>query len=244
MNNIRNDINLREAISRHEQKLPPMPADLNERVMKRLSSLPLTPSEGRGTQSRFSSLSLWIGRLGSLEEPLNVALAPQRGANPHSRRRSGVRLVGAIAATVLLLLAFHFTQKPVEEQPLVAEVPVAAPQPEKPVVTENVIEPQQSTKAEKPQKLAESAKPVKAEKPAEAKENLGSLSPRRGQGVRLEEDLSLVIPADKQALVDIYLAEEALQVAYELQAQQEELRAYAASLMGVEEPQPQSIIAF
>ncbi|MBO4550422.1 MAG: hypothetical protein J5733_06795 [Bacteroidaceae bacterium] len=218
MNNIKNDINLREAISRREQKLPPMPADLNERVMKRLSSLPLTPSEGRGTLSRFSSLSLWRGR--------------------------GLRLVGAIAATVLLLLAFHFTQKPVEEQPLVAQVPVAAPQPEKPVVTENVIEPQQSTKAEKPQKLAESAKPVKAEKPAEAKENLGSLSPRRGQGVRLEEDLSLVIPADKQALVDIYLAEEALQVAYELQAQQEELRAYAASLMGVEEPQPQSIIAF
>ena len=66
MNNIKNDINLREAISRHEQKLPPMPADLNERVMKRLSSLPLTPSEGRGTQSRFSSLSLWIGRLGAL----------------------------------------------------------------------------------------------------------------------------------------------------------------------------------
>ena len=226
MNNIKNDINLREAIGRREQKLPPMPADLNERVMKRLSSLPLTPSKGGGTQSRFSSLSLWIGRLGSLEEPLNVALAPQRGANPHSRRRSGVRLVGAIAATVLLLLAFHFTQKPVEEQPLVAQVPVAAPQPEKPVVTENVIEPQQSTKAEKPKK------------------SLGSLSPRRGRGVRLEEDLSLVIPADKQALVDIYLAEEALQVAYELQAQQEELRAYVASLRGVEEPQVQAIIAF
>ena len=28
------------------------------------------------------------GRLGSLELPLNVATAPQRGANPHSRRRS------------------------------------------------------------------------------------------------------------------------------------------------------------
>ena len=27
------------------------------------------------------------GRLGSLEQPLNVAVAPQRGANPHSRRR-------------------------------------------------------------------------------------------------------------------------------------------------------------
>lgn len=50
------------------------------------------------------------------------------------------------------------------------------------------------------------------------------------------------IPADKQALADIFLAEEALQVAYELQAQQEAIRAYAASLIGVELPKP--IIAF
>ena len=28
------------------------------------------------------------GRLGSLERPLNVAAAPQRGASPHSRRRA------------------------------------------------------------------------------------------------------------------------------------------------------------
>ena len=56
MNDIKNDINLREAVSRRERQLPPMPSDLNERVMK---GLPLTPSEGRGTQSRFSSLSLW-----------------------------------------------------------------------------------------------------------------------------------------------------------------------------------------
>ena len=33
------------------------------------------------------------GRLGSLELPLNVATAPQRGANPHSRRRE--RMEGA-----------------------------------------------------------------------------------------------------------------------------------------------------
>ncbi|MBQ7462889.1 MAG: hypothetical protein IJS63_11740 [Bacteroidaceae bacterium] len=50
------------------------------------------------------------------------------------------------------------------------------------------------------------------------------------------------IPADKQALADIFLAEEALQVAYELQAQQEAIRAYAASLIGEELPKP--IIVF
>jgi len=36
MNELKNDNNLREAIGRREQQLPPMPADLNERVMKGL----------------------------------------------------------------------------------------------------------------------------------------------------------------------------------------------------------------
>ena len=52
-----------------------------------------------------------------------------------------------------------------------------------------------------------------------------------------EEDAS-PIPTDKQALADIYLAEEALQVAYELRAQQEAIRAYAASLAGEDVPKP------
>jgi len=51
-----------------------------------------------------------------------------------------------------------------------------------------------------------------------------------------------IIPRDKQALADIYLAEMVLQVAYEQQAQQEAIRAYAASLTG--EEMPESIITF
>lgn len=59
-----------------------------------------------------------------------------------------------------------------------------------------------------------------------------------------EEDIS-PIPTDKQALADMYLAEVALQVAYERQAQTEALRAYAASLEDEEEETPaQPIIAF
>ena len=50
------------------------------------------------------------------------------------------------------------------------------------------------------------------------------------------------LSAEKQALADIYLAEAALQVAYEQQAQQQAVRAYVASITGQEEPQP--IIAF
>ena len=40
MNELRNDKNLQEAVSRREQKLPPMPADLNERLMQRLGEQP------------------------------------------------------------------------------------------------------------------------------------------------------------------------------------------------------------
>ena len=36
MNELQNDNNLRQAVSRREQQLPPMPADLNERLMQRL----------------------------------------------------------------------------------------------------------------------------------------------------------------------------------------------------------------
>jgi len=57
-----------------------------------------------------------------------------------------------------------------------------------------------------------------------------------------EEEPPSPIPADKQALADIYLAEVALQVAYEQRAQAEALRTYAASITGEETPEP--IIAF
>ena len=36
MNDIKNDINLKEAVSRREQQLPPMPEGLNEKVMESL----------------------------------------------------------------------------------------------------------------------------------------------------------------------------------------------------------------
>ncbi len=46
---LQGDDNLREAIRRHEQKQSPMPADLNERLMKRLEEPApnLSQKEGR-----------------------------------------------------------------------------------------------------------------------------------------------------------------------------------------------------
>ena len=47
MNELRNDKNLQEAVSRREQKLPPMPADLNERLMQRLGEQPPSATKPR-----------------------------------------------------------------------------------------------------------------------------------------------------------------------------------------------------
>ena len=78
------DDNLREAIRRREQKLPPMPADLNDRLMKRLGTTP-NPSPREG---RTKSLPYW-GRLVGAAACLliiigiGVALMPSK-ENPSS----------------------------------------------------------------------------------------------------------------------------------------------------------------
>lgn len=138
---------------------------------------------------------------------------------------------GAVAAGILLLLVFRFSREPAEQQPVLdchitkqpAPQPVVEDREEETVLAEVQPTPQPARKRR--ETIPQQCKPV-------------------AEPLLAQTDEEPIIPADKQALVDIYLAEEALQVAYELQAQQEELRAYAASLTGEEEPQPQSIIAF
>lgn len=93
MNDIKNDKNLCEAVCRKEQKLSPMPADLNERLQQRLSSL---SSEETKNQSAFSSLSSWRGR--------------------------GVRLLLlAVAASIALLIVFNFGKQQSSQEPVVAQ---------------------------------------------------------------------------------------------------------------------------
>ena len=58
-----------------------------------------------------------------------------------------------------------------------------------------------------------------------------------------DEPVDIVSP-DSQALADIYLAEAALQVAYQQQAQAEALRAYIASLGEEDAATVQTTIAF
>ena len=54
MNDIKNDINLKEAVSRREQQLPPMPEGLNEKVMNSLTSRPVP----KGRRLKFWPLAI------------------------------------------------------------------------------------------------------------------------------------------------------------------------------------------
>ena len=47
MNELRNDKYLQEAVSRREQKLPPLPTDLNERLMQRIDTSAPAPTSRR-----------------------------------------------------------------------------------------------------------------------------------------------------------------------------------------------------
>lgn len=53
MNELKNDNNLREAVNRREQQLPPMPADLNKRLMQRIA-------ESEPARSETKSRRLWL----------------------------------------------------------------------------------------------------------------------------------------------------------------------------------------
>ena len=53
MNELKNDNNLRQAVSRREQQLPPMPADLNKRLMQRIA-------ESEPARPETKSRRLWI----------------------------------------------------------------------------------------------------------------------------------------------------------------------------------------
>ena len=82
---LQKDDNLREAIRRHEQKQSTMPADLNDRLMKRLEATPSLPPRG---EERTKSLPYW-GRLVGAAACLliiigiGVALMPSK-ENPSS----------------------------------------------------------------------------------------------------------------------------------------------------------------
>lgn len=84
MNELKNDNNLRQAVSRREQQLPPMPADLNKRLMQRIA-------KSEPARSETKSRRLWI------------------------------YAAVAVAASIALLIVFHFGKEQTPQEPLVAQ---------------------------------------------------------------------------------------------------------------------------
>ncbi len=83
------DDNLREAIRRREQKQPTMPADLNDRLMKRLGPTP-TPSRREG---RIKSLPYWgrlVGAAACLLIIIGIGVALMPSKKSPSIRQDGV----------------------------------------------------------------------------------------------------------------------------------------------------------
>ncbi len=167
--------------------------------------------------------------------------------NPHSRRRTGWGWVGIAAAILIAILLWpgshRETMTQTQVKPVVAMAkPQPVPQPVAEEKTENAmaevqLAPQPARQpARKRRKAAQGSDDDIQSAPVEEP------VPAQAEPMGLQEEKVPDIPADKQALADFFFAEEALQVAYELSAQQEELRAYAASLTGQE--LPKTVIAF
>ena len=188
----------------------------------------------------------------------NVPLHPERLALPSeeeldaaekefdrfvAKQKQPARLIAfwpfaaAVAAVLVVAFLLRPTKSPVVPDDKVVQNETAV-QAEK---TEQATQPE----AAEPVKIA-AHKPRKTRKPhvidkiceAEPHEEVAEL-PSIPEETQQEEEVEVSpIPADKQALADMFLAEEVLQVAYELRAQQEAIRAYTVSLTDEEPAKP------
>lgn len=201
--------------------------DLREALRRKYANTPQLPSD-------------FMNRMHKVAQP----------KKPHSsfviRHSSFPYWAGIAAALLIAFLVWPESHKETttqqEVKPIVAKAePQPVPQPIVEETKEEVLTEAQPT----PQLVREQRKAVKKHSDPIEEPVLAQAEPVIAESElkesNPEEDVPL-IPAHKQALADIFLAEEALQVAYELQAQQEAIRAYASSITGEEMPGP--IIAF
>lgn len=165
-------------------------------------------------------------------------------------RSTGLRLLWAGGIAAALVVGFFLWPRQQAQQPgpaaptVVAELPkqeADTPVEPKEPAPQNNLKPQKTPKTLGNQ--PKPSKPIVPEEPqvepllAEAEPVLPSSSAEE------KEELPVISP-EKQALVDIFLAEEVLQVAYEMHEQTEPLRAYIATLEGRELETSHQIISF
>jgi len=130
MNELKNDNILRQAVSRREQQLPPMPADLNERLMQCIEET----------------------------EPARSETKP---------RRWWLYAAVAVAASIALLIVFHFGKEQTPQESLVAlRVDQPTTSVPEPVEGEPVIEEPSNAASES----VEAPAPQPSQKPAKKRQ--------------------------------------------------------------------------
>ena len=191
---------LKAALERRAARVPPLPSDFAEKVLQRHRA-----SAVRSTGLRL----LWAGGIAAALVVGFFLWPPEQAQQP-----------GPAAPTVVAELPKQESDTPIEPK---EHAPLNTPSSP---ITPNTLKPL------KPQKTLgnqpKPSKPIVPEEPqvepllAEAEPTLPSSS------VEEQDELPVISP-EKQALVDIFLAEEALQIAYKLQEPLEELRAFYAN---------------
>ena len=162
------------------------------------------------------------------EEELDAAEAAFDAAV--SRRKPSRRIplwpwAAAVAAAAVVAFLLRSAQPTSETEMPMAQVDTpqsARPVPEQPAQPE-VKERREAQKSDEPHRTDKSHRTNRTHK------NNQPPKPHPSEAATQPKVDVPVIPPDKQALVDIFLAEEALQVAYKLQEPLEELRAFYAN---------------
>ena len=184
---------------------------------------------------------------------------PDREVPRHDRRNLvGRTLLYTSSIAAVLLVGFFLYQNRPKEQPVVTQqtetrkTPLPEPQNVEQENTPQTVEKHHVAKTQTSNvTLANIKRDVGLHHVSSSEEPLLSSSdaeqevsppPSERAVEQLEEEP--VISPEKQALVDIFLAEEVLQVAYEMHEQTEPLRAYIATLEGRELETSHQIISF
>lgn len=209
------DCALQAAMQRRAAQVPPLADDFAERVMTKMNA--------RRQRARFYRLS--------------------------------AALTGIAAAILIAFLLWPESQDTTltqpEQQPVVVEVSPRKPVPKEKVEAETTV----SGTVETPQKampVSQTKRPQMRKVVAQAtaiatteeKVSPVIIDAKPDVVEELPQRAEPPIPTDRQALVNIYLAETALQIAYQLQDQLEDLRVFSACLEGKETQQAKPIIAF
>lgn len=215
---------LKAALERRAASVPPLPEGFAEKVLQKVEA---RRPDGRRT------VALWVS---------GIAAALLVGFFLWPRQQA--QQPGPAAPSVVAELPKQEADTPIEpKEPAPQNTPSSPITPNTPIIqkTPNTLKPQKTQKT-----LGNQPKPSKPIVPeelqpepllAEAEPTLPSSS------VEEKEELPVISP-EKQALVDIFLAEEVLQVAYEMHEQTEPLRAYIATLEGRELETSHQIISF